>query len=330
MAAVSRNNGFFDNLPPRLQTKSLFEIANFEDRSKSRMLSDLYVTPVVYALERAQLDQTVLVAVGDVAQGLPIPALTKARLIDRPGANVLAPLNYRRHFAPAYEAIDISTPFRARADKLVWRGSLTGPKRDAIFQGRQSREWIFDLAARTTLNDSIDVAFTGVPQSRREEFLPDVLQQLAGNRLSATEQANNKLLLCVEGNDVASGLKWMLAAESCVLMPRPTVDSWFCESLLEPWIHYVPVASDLSDVEEKVEWCLSKPVEAEEVARNGREFARRFLRSERETLLFDDVIRWLVAQPELHDVLNRATQVIAAARGEKRLRRFVRFPKKPR
>ena len=36
-----------------------------------------------------------------------------------------------------------------------------------------------------------------------------------------------------KGNDVASGLKWMLASNSVVFMPLPRVETWAMESLLQ-------------------------------------------------------------------------------------------------
>jgi len=42
------------------------------------------------------------------------------------------------------------------------------------------------------------------------------------------------------GNDVASGLKWMLASNSVVFMPPPRVETWAMESLLQVfWCHMV-------------------------------------------------------------------------------------------
>ena len=42
------------------------------------------------------------------------------------------------------------------------------------------------------------------------------------------------------------------------------------EELLVPWVHYVPLADDLSDVEEKVQWVLENEEEAQEIARSGK------------------------------------------------------------
>ena len=43
-----------------------------------------------------------------------------------------------------------------------------------------------------------------------------------------------KITISLEGNDVASGLKWSLQSASVVLMPPPTRTTWAMEELLEP------------------------------------------------------------------------------------------------
>lgn len=40
-------------------------------------------------------------------------------------------------------------------------------------------------------------------------------------------------------------------------------------SNLEPWVHYVPIKSDFSDLLEKVEWLRNNDDKAKEIAKNG-------------------------------------------------------------
>jgi Glycosyl transferase family 90 len=70
----------------------------------------------------------------------------------------------------------------------------------------------------------------------------------------------------LEGNDVASGLKWALLSQSVVLMPVPRHTSWAMEEWLEPWIHYIPLQEDAADVEEKMAWVLEHEEEARAIA----------------------------------------------------------------
>jgi len=51
-------------------------------------------------------------------------------------------------------------------------------------------------------------------------------------------EINQSLLRCQTntGNDVASGLKWMLASNSVVFMPLPRRETWAMESLLQVYM----------------------------------------------------------------------------------------------
>mgnify|MGYP001341719663 CR=1 FL=1 len=66
-----------------------------------------------------------------------------------------------------------------------------------------------------------------------------------------------KYILSLEGNDVATGLKWQLASSSTVFMPKPTAESYAMEALLVPFVHYIPVKRDATNVEEMVTWAKS-------------------------------------------------------------------------
>ena len=80
------------------------------------------------------------------------------------------------------------------------------------------------------------------------------MQNISNIKLSVEEMLKYKYLLSLEGNDVATGLKWQLASSSVVFMPRPTAEIFAMEALLVPFVHYIPVKPDGSDVEEMMIW----------------------------------------------------------------------------
>jgi len=49
------------------------------------------------------------------------------------------------------------------------------------------------------------------------------------------------------------------------------------EELLSPWIHYVPLKSDLSDVREKLEWVSKHDEAARKIAERGTLFIHDLL-----------------------------------------------------
>jgi hypothetical protein len=104
------------------------------------------------------------------------------------------------------------------------------------------------------------------------------------------QQLESKFLISIEGNDVASNLKWMLLSNSVVLMPKPTICSWYMEDALKPFIHYVPLNNDFSDLEEKYNWCLSNPDECIFISNNATEYIQQFMDQNNENEITRKVI----------------------------------------
>ena len=47
----------------------------------------------------------------------------------------------------------------------------------------------------------------------------------------------------LEGNDVATQLKFALRSNSVVVMPPPKWENFLLHGLLKPWVHFVPVGA---------------------------------------------------------------------------------------
>jgi len=52
------------------------------------------------------------------------------------------------------------------------------------------------------------------------------------------------------------------------------MESWLRESCLIPWVHYIPVLPDFSDLEEKMMLCETHLDKCEAIARHGTEYIR--------------------------------------------------------
>ena len=62
-------------------------------------------------------------------------------------------------------------------------------------------------------------------------------------------------------------------------------DKDYYTEMLQPFVHYIPVKSDLSDLEEKYRWAEDNYEQARKIAQNALEFAK-------ENLTFDAVIEY--------------------------------------
>jgi hypothetical protein len=81
-----------------------------------------------------------------------------------------------------------------------------------------------------------------------------------------------KFLIEIDGNANSWGFLPKLLMGCCVLKVDSPYEQWFYKHL-QPWIHYVPVANDLSDLPEKVQWCLRNERASHEIASAGRRLA---------------------------------------------------------
>jgi hypothetical protein len=108
--------------------------------------------------------------------------------------------------------------------------------------------------------------------------------------MTMEEQLTYKYIISLEGNDVASGLKWQLFSNSVVIMPVATRVSWAMEDNLVPYKHYVPVDSSMSNLEAVLDWCGENDDACCEIARNGKKYMEQFLDLEREDRLEKEII----------------------------------------
>ena len=60
-------------------------------------------------------------------------------------------------------------------------------------------------------------------------------------------------------------------------MPPPTMETWALEGALEPFVHYVPVKRDWSDLEERLMWAEAHPAAAANISANARAHVLRVL-----------------------------------------------------
>lgn len=250
-----------------------------------------YVREAQALVRMVQSDAVFAVFPGDSRSRFPIPVFVKSRMIqDRDSPCVLLPLDRRRHWGDICVVAQNDIPFRDKADRLVWRGVTTGPFKS--WDGRSACSSRFHVARLGTGRADIDVGYSGIVQvdDTNSDIPLDTLRARLRPPLDLRQQLQSRYLLSLEGNDVATGLKWMLFSNSAVLMPRPTCESWACEGELVAFEHYIPVKDDLSDIEEVYDWCLTHPDACEEIAQNGKRYIEAFLDDARETEILRRII----------------------------------------
>lgn len=125
--------------------------------------------------------------------------------------------------------------------------------------------------------DLLDAGLTHITQSLTEYWKP---------MASYEEHMRYKYLPVLDGVMCTyPGYQWRLLSDSLILKPESDQIQWFYRGLM-PYVHYLPVAADLSDLIEQIEWARENDDECEQIACQARQFAL-------ENLLFDDVYLYL-------------------------------------
>jgi len=109
--------------------------------------------------------------------------------------------------------------------------------------------------------------------------------QFPAQRMTLGEHLNFKFIMCLEGNDVASNLKWVMSSNSLAVMPLPIYETWFMEGTLIPNYHYVLIKDDYSDLEERLNYYINHTDEAQKIIDNAHEYVKQFRNKKQEDLI---------------------------------------------
>lgn len=216
---------------------------------------------------------TFLLSVNDglnVKEGMPIFAMCKK------DSNQIILLPDYEALGSRYQVLkegDITKnvfPWETKREKLIWRGS-TAQLWTKITENNLhlfSRIKLCELSQ--TSPEWVDAKFTIFAQGG--EKIP-YLKQFKGERLSYEEQLQYKYHILIDGNTCPySTSGWKFFGNSLICKPDSDWIQWYTQALI-PYVHYIPVRQDLSDLVEKLLWSSEHDDEARKIAENCREFA---------------------------------------------------------
>lgn len=104
-------------------------------------------------------------------------------------------------------------------------------------------------------------------------------------KISINRQLKYKFILCIEGYDVATNLKWVMSSNSIAVMPKPKFESWLMEGKLKPNFHYILIKDDFSDLEERIKYYIKNESEAIKIRINANKYIEQFQNKKREDLI---------------------------------------------
>ncbi|PAF43933.1 glycosyl transferase family 90 [Helicobacter sp. 11S02596-1] len=215
-------------------------------------------------------DLAYILEYGDVNYQVPIPALCKSRPItNAPSNNALLKLDKFRHFR-FFKPSELKIAYEDKKDTLIFRG--------ACYQAHRQ-----DFMQKYFNHPLCDLGHVGANK-------PELLAWQK-EKISIEKHLQHKFILSLEGNDVASNLKWVMSSNSIAVMPKPKFETWFMEGKLIGNHHYIEIKPDYSDVPERLEYFITHPKEAKEIIFHANAYVQPFLDQNTEELLNILVLR---------------------------------------
>jgi hypothetical protein len=199
---------------------------------------------------------------GDKPYVAPEPAIVKNRpIVEHNENSVILNLDKNRHFLFVCD----NKPWRDKKNMTIFRGDL-GPRKENrdVFMNRWYGHPMVDAAS-----------------TNRSEQHPEWQRE----KLTIGDHLDFKFIMSLEGNDVASNLKWIMSSNSIAVTPCLTQETWFMEGTLIPNYHYIEVKPDFSDLEERLTYYIEHPDEAEAIIQHAHDYISQFRDEKREKLI---------------------------------------------
>ena len=201
-----------------------------------------------------------------------------------PRVNRLTPSYYRN-------CLRHDGPWADKQGGILWRGVDSGNIVDqaiplSVGGVQRSNRWAFCQAWDGHVASDGVPWDLGISRFAQTEAFYDLnvlgLDGKAKDKLPVHRLIRQKYTLCLEGNDVSSQFFWALAGQTLPLHPYPFFfeTNWFHGPLYDepiPWLHFVPLKHDGSDLGDRYEWCLSHTDQVLQMVKAGQAHVERYL-----------------------------------------------------
>lgn len=201
-------------------------------------------------------------------------------------------------------------PFEQKLkNKLMWRGSTTGTEFRKNFNWEQSQRarlhfmgnkhdstseimWsnqgamVLQNSSNKVINDRfMDVSFSGAPAQCDEETCETMRKTIDfAPTMGLEEQNQYRYLMDVDGNGW-SGRFHRLLSTNAVVLKSTIFPEWYQERII-PWVHYVPIKVDYTDLYDVLAFFIGNPetgegaheAMAKRIAEQGKKFAKEHWR----------------------------------------------------
>jgi len=221
----------------------------------------------------------------DNSESMDIPTFVKSRNKQHAGNSVLLPLEDL--YIPSYYSsiLNDDVSFNKKKKNCVWRGCNSG-KFFTKNNNKGSREsLVLQYGKHPVYNIGLSYA-----NYKCDNKINYNIEDYVKGTLSIKDQLEYMFIISVEGNDFATNLSWIMLSNSVPLMPLSYVETWKMESKLIPYIHYVPLNNNFSDLDEKMDWCINNLDKCEDIAFMSKLYILQFFDKKKEDNIIKEII----------------------------------------
>jgi hypothetical protein len=162
-----------------------------------------------------------------------------------------------------------------KIDKAVFRGSATGCANDE--SNIRIKASLISLEYPEFIDAGI-ISFNRKLKKKLGEPLSiiDTTDFKTVGFMTLAEKAKHKYILNLDGHVAAFRLGHEFSLKSVILIPWSPYYVWF-SYLLQPFVHFVPIEPDLSNLIDMIKWCRENDKKCKEIAENGYNFYKKYL-----------------------------------------------------
>ncbi len=198
--------------------------------------------------------------------------------------NFIANRGWKNLTKSIIEAND-DNPWEGKIEKIFWRGSTS----NGTYNINN-----FDKLPRLTLSmlsklypNLIDAKFSKITQQFSKNTDGKKMKQTLRNlwneppqEVKEVDHLKYKYLISIDGNTCAwSRVPWIMLSNSVLLKQETDNMEWFYPAII-PYVHYIPVNTDLTDIFPQFKWMKTHDDEVRQISKNATNFAENNLMSE--------------------------------------------------
>lgn len=156
---------------------------------------------------------------------------------------------------------------------IFWRGNASGAEAGPA-EYKFPRLQFLQTASRYP--NIIDAKFTKYPKQTSSELQAYLNKYFPINHTTEIEEAlKYRYLFDVDGYSCSySRMAWILYSDSLLFKHKSTKQQWYY-SLLQPFVHYIPIKEDFSDLEQQYLWAENNKDQAQQIVHNAQILAKQ-------------------------------------------------------